>query len=123
MNPIKWIVQDLKTDYQAIKEIVTGKGGTRIEEMANEFKQIKLRDALQENMMWLLLIIVAIAAGWTLATGFHNAKISEITTNAIIIIADKTGERITVEDITSYNPALYGSYPGLPSINISITPP
>lgn len=126
---IKFLINDIKTDIQAIKEIITGKGGKRLNEIQDGLKQLDwVDDVIKPYWTIFLIIILAFFCGYIVSGAKYNAEMSNYINNALILVNDEGRcYNLTIEEILTYEYKPYDEYENLiifnPGINISNEPP
>jgi len=101
LNIIKIVLEDLKTDLIAIKNILTGKNKHRWTELREGFTTVDWNTAIKDNIMWFTIILLALICGSMISAAYYNARVTEYVYNAISIAEDK-GINILRFDTSKY---------------------
>jgi hypothetical protein len=88
MNPIRWLIDDIKWFFIIIKRIIKQEPLINPEKwkiVKKELKTITIKSFFKESGHWLLVILFAFVIGWLLASKYYQLQCNNFIVETYII--------------------------------------
>ena len=117
---IRFLINDITTDWKAIKLMFSKDADKRWNEIGKELKETDWNATIKEYWTILFIILLAFFVGVACAATYYNAKVTYHINNAAILCNNK-GLNISVKEIINYKPTYspINNAPPLPEIFIN----
>jgi len=99
VNPIKWLINDLKEDFKTVKEIA--KGEYKSKYTVKQLITVDWKDLLSKYWLFFIILVFAFFAGYFFATQrLQDACNQFIINNDLVIRPAYEGVRYALQNIT-----------------------